>query len=209
MLEGIEVLHHSSIRINKGKIIYIDPFKINKDYNDADVIFITHDHFDHYSQNDIDRVRKDTTIVVAPESLQDNLLSRGFKKDNIVIVEPEECDIVDEIKFETVPAYNIQKSFHPKENGWLGYILEIKGIRYYFAGDTDITYENKNVRCDVAFVPVGGTYTMDYKEAAQLVNEIQPKIAIPIHYGDVVGTRQDAEKFIKLLNSNIKSKIPY
>ena len=111
------------------------------------------------------------------------------------------------IKFETVPAYNTNKIFHPKENGWVGYVIEINGIKYYIAGDTDITEENKKVKCDVAFVPVGGTYTMDFKEAAQLVNEIQPKVAVPIHYGSVVGTKQDAEEFIKLLRTNIKGVI--
>ena len=111
------------------------------------------------------------------------------------------------IKFETVPAYNINKPFHPKENGWVGYIIEIKGIRYYIAGDTDITEENKDVECDVAFVPVGGTYTIDFKEAAQLINSIKPKIAVPTHYGSVVGTKRDATDFIKLLHPTIKGII--
>ena len=110
-------------------------------------------------------------------------------------------------KFETIPAYNINKTFHPKENDWVGYVIELNDIRYYIAGDTDITEENKRVKCDVAFVPVGGTYTMDFKEAAQLINEMQPKVAVPIHYGSVVGTKQDAEEFIKLLNQNIKGTI--
>ena len=101
-------------------------------------------------------------------------------------------------------AYNIDKPFHPKENNWLGYIIEIDGIRYYIAGDTDITEENKKVKCDVAFVPVGGTYTMDFKEAAQLINIIKPKFAIPVHYGSVVGSKQDATDFIKLLYPTIK-----
>ena len=108
------------------------------------------------------------------------------------------------IKFETIPAYNTNKAFHPKENEWVGYVIEIQGSKYYIAGDTDITEENKKVKCDIAFVPVGGTYTMDFKEAAQLINEIQPKIAVPIHYGSVVGTEQDAIDFIRLLHPNIK-----
>ena len=115
--------------------------------------------------------------------------------------------MVEEIKFETIPAYNTNKTFHPKENGWVGYIIIINGIRYYIAGDTDITEENKQVKCDVAFVPVGGTYTMDFKEAASLINEIKPKIAIPIHYGSIVGTEQDAIDFIRLLHPEIKGII--
>ena len=115
--------------------------------------------------------------------------------------------MVQGIKFETIPAYNTNKTFHPKENGWVGYIIIINGIRYYIAGDTDITEENKQVKCDVAFVTVGGTYTMDFKEAASLINEIKPKIAIPIHYGSIVGTEQDAIDFIKLLHPSIKGII--
>lgn len=207
MLEDITVLCHSSIKINKEKVIYIDPFKIDRNYNDADIIFITHDHYDHYSEDDIDKIRKNDTIIVAPEGLLTKLLRKGFRQEYIITVEPDEEDMVEGIKFETIPAYNTNKQFHPKENGWVGYIIEIRGIRYYIAGDTDITEENKKVKCDVAFVPVGGTYTMDFKEAAGLVNEIKPKIAIPIHYGSIVGTKQDATDFIKLLHPTIEGVI--
>ena len=207
MLENIEVLYHSSIRINKEKIIYIDPFKINKNYNDADIIFITHDHYDHYSEEDIDKVINENTTIIIPDELLTKLLRKGINKNAIITVEPNEKYMVQGIKFETISAYNTNKTFHPKENGWVGYIIIINGIRYYIAGDTDITEENKQVKCDVAFVPVGGTYTTDFKEAAQLINEIQPKIAVPIHYGSVVGTKQDATDFIKLLNPSIKGII--
>ena len=204
MLENIEVLIQSSIRISKGKMIYFDPFKIDKNYNDADIIFITHDHYDHYSENDIDKVIKQDTVIIAPEELLTKLLKKGYKKDYIVTVEPEKSYMVEGIKFETVPAYNVDKPFHPKENGWVGYIIELDGIRYYIAGDTDITEESKKVKCDVAFVPVGGTFTMDYKEAANLINEIKPKIAVPIHYGSIVGTKEDGINFSKLVKPEIE-----
>lgn len=207
MLNNIEVLCHSSIRINKEKTIYIDPFKIDRNYNDADIIFITHDHYDHYSEEDIDKVINESTVIVIPEELLTKVLKKGINKEAIVTVEPNKKYMVQGIKFETIPAYNINKTFHPKENDWVGYVIELNDIRYYIAGDTDITEENKRVKCDVAFVPVGGTYTMDFKEAAQLINEMQPKVAVPIHYGSVVGTKQDAEEFIKLLNQNIKGTI--
>ena len=207
MLDNIEVLYHSSIRINKEKIIYIDPFKINKNYNDADIIFITHDHYDHYSEEDIDKVINENTTIIIPEELLTKLLRKGINKNAIITVEPNKNYIVQGIKFETIPAYNTNKTFHPKKNGWVGYIIIINGIRYYIAGDTDITEENKKVKCDVAFVPVGGTYTMDFKEAASLINEIKPKIAIPIHYGSVVGTEQDAIDFVRLLHPEIKGII--
>ena len=203
MLENVEVLSHSSIRINKEKIIYIDPFKINKNYNDADIIFITHDHYDHYSEEDIDKVIGENTTIVIPEELLTKLLKKGIQKSTIITVEPNKEYMIQGIKFETIPAYNTNKAFHPKKNEWVGYVIEIQGSKYYIAGDTDITEENRKVKCDVAFVPVGGTYTMDFKEAAQLINEIQPKIAVPIHYGSVVGTEQDAIDFIRLLHPNI------
>ena len=207
MLENIEVLYHSSIRINKEKTIYIDPFKIDKNYNDADIVFITHDHYDHYSEEDIDKVINENTTIIIPEELLKKLLKKGINKNAIITVEPNEKYVVQGIKFETIPAYNTNKIFHPKENGWVGYIITLDDIRYYIAGDTDITEENRKVKCDVAFVPVGGTYTMDFKEAANLINEIKPKIAIPIHYGSIVGTEKDAIDFIRLLHLEIKGII--
>ena len=207
MLENIEVLYHSSIRINKEKTIYIDPFKINRNYNDADIVFITHDHYDHYSEEDIDKVINENTTIIIPEELLTKLLRKGINKNAIITVEPNKNYMVQGIKFETISAYNTNKTFHPKENGWVGYSITLDDIRYYIAGDTDITEENRKVKCDVAFVPVGGTYTIDFKEAAQLINEIQPKIAVPIHYGSVVGTKQDATDFIKLLHPSIKGII--
>ena len=207
MLENIEVLHHSTIRISKNKVIYIDPFKIDKDYNDADIVFITHDHFDHYSEEDIDKVINENTTIIIPEELLTKILRKGINKNAVITVESNKEYMVQGIKFETIPAYNTSKTFHPKENDWVGYIITLDGIRYYIAGDTDITEENRKVKCDVAFVPVGGTYTMDFKEAAQLINEMQPKIAVPIHYGSVVGTKQDATDFIKLLHPSIKGII--
>ena len=207
MLENIEVLYHSSIRIEKEKTIYIDPYKINKNYNDADIIFVTHDHYDHYSEEDIDKVKKENTIIIVPEGLLPKLIDKGIKQENIITVKPNNKYEVEGIKIETIPAYNIEKQFHPKANNWVGYIIDMYGIKYYIAGDTDITEENKKVKCDVAFVPVGGTYTMDYREAAALVNEIKPKIAVPIHYGSVVGTVEDANQFIKLLDKEIQGKI--
>lgn len=206
MLDNIQVLCHSSIRFDKEQIIYFDPFKINKNYNDADFIFITHDHYDHYSEEDIDKVKNKNTIVVAPISLNNKLLKK-VDKNNVILVEPNKKYNIGEINFETVPAYNIYKPFHPKKNNWVGYILELDNVKYYVAGDTDITEENKKVKCDVAFVPVGGTYTMDYRQAASLINEIRPRFAVPIHYGSIVGTKQDAENFVNLLQNEISGKI--
>lgn len=208
MLKGIECLGHSTIKINKiNKIIYIDPYNIKDSLNDADYIFITHNHYDHFSEEDIKKVKNNKTIIIVTEDLYTKTLKLGFNEMNIITVKPNENYKVESIKFSTIPAYNINKIFHPKENEWVGYIIELEGSKYYIAGDTDITEENKKVKCDVAFVPVGGTYTMNFKEAAQLVNQIMPKIAVPIHYGSIVGTIQDATDFVKLLHPNVKGII--
>lgn len=207
MLENIEVLCHSSIRFNKGLIIYFDPFKINKDYNDADIIFITHSHYDHYSEEDISKVIKDNTTIVVPKDLEDMVLQFGFAKEHIIVVSPNEEYSVLGINFKTIPAYNTNKNFHPKSNEWVGYIVNLDQTTYYIAGDTDITEENRQVKCDVAFVPIGGTYTMTYSEAAELINEIKPQIAVPIHYGLIVGNKEDANNFANLVDKEIECKI--
>lgn len=119
MLENVEVLCHSSIKISKEKIIYIDPYKIENNYNDADIIFITHSHYDHYSREDIKKVRKDSTIIVGTEDLLDKFIKNGFSKDKIKIVYPNSLYNIDIIKFETILSYNENKIFHPKKNGWV------------------------------------------------------------------------------------------
>lgn len=207
MLNNIEVLCHSSIKINKEIIIYFDPFKIEKNYNDADIIFITHDHYDHYSEEDIDKVIKNNTIIVSPIDLLEKLLNKGLKKENIISVKPYEDYNIRNLKFSTIPAYNTNKQFHPRKNNWVGYLIELEGITYYIAGDTDITEDNKKIKCDVAFVPIGGTFTMNYQEASELINTIKPKIVVPIHYGSIVGNKEDATNFSKLINPKIECKI--
>ena len=207
MLENIEVLCHSSIRFNKGLIIYFDPFKINENYHDADIIFITHSHYDHYSEEDISKVIKDNTTIVVPKDLEDMVLQFVFAKEHIIVVSPNEEYSVLGINFKTIPAYNANKNFHPKSNEWVGYIVNLDQTTYYIAGDTDITEENRQVKCDVAFVPIGGTYTMTYSEAAELINEIKPQIAVPIHYGLIVGNKEDANNFANLVDKEIECKI--
>ena len=207
MLNNIEILCHSSIKMNKGKIIYVDPFHIKENYEDADIILITHSHYDHFSEEDIEKVRKADTKIYVTEDYVENARQLGFSENEIIGVKPYQTYYEGDIEINTVPAYNVNKQFHPKENNWVGYILKIDGTSYYIAGDTDITEENKKIKCDVAFVPVGGTYTMTAKEAAELVNIIKPKVAIPIHYGDIVGTKEDATTFVNSLENGIESKI--
>ena len=204
----IEVLCHSSIRIEgENKIIYIDPYRIKEEKNDADIIFITHSHYDHFSEEDILNVKSDNTRIVVTTDLLEKTLELGFKKEDITVVNPNNSYTVLDIEVNTIPAYNINKQFHPKENNWVGYILKLEGKRIYIAGDTDITEENRNVKCDIALLPIGGTYTTDYKEAAQLTNIIKPELVIPMHYGEIVGEKEEAIKFKKLINKNINVEI--
>ena len=206
---NIKVLYHSSIKIESNINIYFDPFKIEVASNDADVIFITHEHYDHFSPEDILKIKKENTIIVLPKNMENMALDLNFEKTNIVLVEPNQKYKLEnqELIFETIPAYNVNKNFHKKEMNWVGYILEIEGKRVYVAGDTDITEENKQVKCDIALVPIGGTYTMKAKEAAELVNIIKPKIAIPIHYGAIVGNKEDEKIFVKNVEKDIECKI--
>ena len=207
MLDSVEVLIHSSIKLKKDLVIYFDPYKINKDYNDADIIFITHSHYDHYSEDDLKKVIKDNTIIIIPNDLEEKVIKLGFDKEHILVVKPNEEYNILGINFKTIPAYNINKNFHPRENNWVGYLINIDNITYYIAGDTDITEENRKVSCDVAFVPIGGTYTMNTFEAAELVNEIKPKVVVPIHYGLIVGTKEDAINFKNLIDKDIECNI--
>lgn len=207
MLENIEVLNHNCIRFKKEKIIYTDPFQLNRQYQDADIILITHSHYDHFSEEDIEKVKNKNTIICVTEDLQDRALGLGFSKENIILVKPNQTYPILGIEIKTIPAYNTNKKFHPKENNWVGYLLNLQGKVYYVAGDTDITEENKTIHCDVAFVPVGGTYTMDSKEAVKLVNRMKPTFAVPVHYGSVVGTEKDAETFVQSLEEGIEGRI--
>ncbi len=210
MLGNIKCLGHSTIKIlDKDKVIYIDPYNIKDDKKDADIIFITHDHYDHFSEEDIIKVKNEKTTIVITEDIYNKAVELGFLEKKIIKIMPKEEYKIGNIRFQTIPAYNIDKKFHPKENMWVGYLININSIRYYIAGDTDITNENKKVECDVAFLPVGGTYTMNYKEAAELANIIRPQIAVPIHYGIIVGTKEDALNFGNLINKDIKCEIMY
>lgn len=204
MLEEVKINCHSSIKIKKNKTIYIDPFRIENVYQDADYIFITHSHYDHFSTKDILKVAKIDTVFVTVEETKSSLTLMGIPDNQIVVVKPNNSYELQEIKFETVPAYNKNKKFHPKENEWVGYIINLGGTKYYIAGDTDDIEEIENIECDVAFLPIGGTYTMNAEEAANLANKIKANTVVPIHYGEIVGTKKDLEKFIKLTNKEIK-----
>lgn len=207
MLDNLEVLCHSSIRITGEKTIYIDPFEIKEEYHDADIIFCTHSHYDHFSPEDILKVKKDDTYIVIVEDNIAAAMRIGFKQHQMAVVKPNYRFYVNGVDFITTPAYNKNKPFHPKENEWVGYVITVNNTVYYIAGDTDHIPELDNIKCDVALLPVAGTYTMDYFEAAELANKIMPKFAIPTHYGSIVGIESDPINFVKHLHRDIVGKI--
>lgn len=194
----VEVLCHNSIKITENVIVYVDPFKINKEYNDADYVFFTHSHYDHFSPEDIEKVKKESTVFIVTEDLKEKAEDLYGKK-NILVVKPNEDYHVSDFDFKTTYAYNVNKAFHPKENKWVGYLIQINNKTYYIAGDTDNIEEIQDIECDEAFIPIGGTYTMNYKEAAELANVIKAKVVIPTHYGSIVGDKEDAIKFKELV----------
>lgn len=205
---NIEVLCHSSIKIEtEGKIIYVDPFRIKEDRKDSDIIIITHSHYDHFSEEDIMKIKNEKTKILITNDLIERTLKLGFDKADIIVVMTGNEYKVLNIEINTIPAYNKNKKFHLKENNWVGYILNLENEKIYIAGDTDLIEENKNIKCDIALVPVGGTYTMNYKDAAELINIIKPKKVIPIHYGEIVGNIQDGIKFSKLVSDEIEVDI--
>lgn len=200
LMDGVTINYQSSIRIERANmVIYFDPYKISEAKNDADYVFITHGHYDHYSESDIKKVMKDDTKFIVTSDVESKIKALGITEDNVMVIAPGENYVVDALKFSTIPAYNVSKNYHPKTNNWVGYNVTIDGYNYYVVGDSDVTDELKNVKCDVIFVPVGGTYTMTDEEAIKAVNEMKPKYAIPYHYGEV-GSKANAENFINGLN---------
>ena len=195
---NIEINTQSSIKIILDKIIYFDPFKISNNYHDADIIFITHSHYDHFDIESINNIKNDNTIIVAPCSMKNDIKDISFKE--YFYLNP--CDelVIDNINIKSIRAYNNDKPFHPEYNNWLGYIVKFNNITYFVAGDTDKTIDNEKVKCDVALVPIGGHYTMDTYEASELIKSINPKVVIPTHYGSIVGNINDGNKFKEYLS---------
>ena len=171
--------------------VYIDPWGVT-DAVPADVVFITHAHFDHFNEEDLKKVVRRETSIVAPRNVAQELSG------TVLPVGPGDSLEVAGIKVQAVPAYNVVESrleHHPKANNWVGYILTLGDSTYYHAGDTDHAAELDDVKADVAFLPIGGTYTMTAQEAGQLAKVIQPQLAVPMHYGFVVGSPKEAESF--------------
>jgi len=187
--EKIKWLGHASFRIDgTDATIYIDPWKLRKAIP-ADIVCVTHSHFDHLSEEDINLIKTPTTVIVGPSDC------RASFGDAFKVIEPGKAITAGKVRIEAVPAYNTDKNFHPKRNNWVGYVIEVDGFRIYHTGDTDLIPEMSSVKADIALVPVGGTYTMTVSQAIEAVKKINPKVAVPMHCGDIVGTLEDRNRF--------------
>ena len=197
--EGIKIkwLGHASFKIKKDKIIYIDPYHIDET-EEADLILITHEHYDHCSPDDIKKIIKEDTVIICSKDACKKLSG------NTIAVKPGDRKEVDDIIVDAVPAYNVGKKFHPKKKGGVGYVITIDGKKIYHAGDTDLIPEMEKLAVDIALLPVGGEYTMNAEEAAAAANKIKPKIAVPMHYGSIIGSEEDAEEFSKQCECEVR-----
>ena len=203
LLTHVRVLYHSAVRLDGERVVYSDSYDLPEALHDADVILITHDHYDHFSPADVIKLKKPSTILVVPESMEEAALAAGFAADKIVLVQPGVHYAIGGLAVETVPAYNVGKDFHPQAQRFVGYIVQMNDLRYYIAGDTDINEDVQKVHCDVALLPVGGTYTMTAPEAASLAQTLHPQAAVPTHYGAIVGEKADGQRFCQLLPPEI------
>jgi len=194
--EKIAWLGHDGFRIDAGKTVYLDPYQIEGGPV-ADVILITHEHFDHCSPEDVAKIQGPETVIVTEKDSAKKLTG------DVRVVKPGDTVDLGDLKIEVVPSYNTDKDFHPKKNRWLGFIVEIEGVKVYHAGDADFIPEMKDLEVDIALLPVSGTYVMTADQAVKAALAINPKLAIPMHYGAIVGDVQDALNFEKALAGKV------
>lgn len=191
----IKWLGHASFKLEGTKRVYIDPWKIRR-AEPADIILVSHDHYDHFSKEDIDKLRGPETVIVTVPGVASQLSGQ------VKTLSAGQSLEIDGVSIHGVPAYNLEKRFHPREKGWLGFVIAMGGETIYYAGDTDHIPEMADIRADTALLPVSGTYVMDPEEAARAANELQAGLFIPYHYGEIVGSAADAQRFKELATAH-------
>jgi len=194
--QKIKWLGHDGFRIEGSKTVYFDPYEVGAGPA-ADLILVTHEHFDHCSPSDVAALSGGHTVIVTEKDSADKLSGE------VRVMRPGDTLTLDGVKIEAVPAYNVDKQFHPRANGWLGFIVEIDGVRIYHAGDTDFIPEMEEMTVDIALLPVSGTYVMTAAEAVEAAMAIAPKLAIPMHFGAIVGSDSDAAAFREALSGKV------
>ncbi len=207
MWDNLHWLGHDSFRIDGLKTIYFDPYKLPKKSPKADIILITHEHFDHYSLGDLKPITSKDTVIVADKAVAKQLQGVKLICKEVKSLSPGDDIDVDGVKINAVASYNTNKKFHTRDSEKLGFIVTTEGIKIYHSGDTDMIPQMKNYECDIALLPVSGTYVMTAREAACAALVIKPKLAIPMHYGSIIGSDNDAEIFQDLLRGKVTVKI--
>lgn len=204
-VDNIHWIGHASFRIEDGAAqIYVDPWKLRAGSPKASVVLVTHGHSDHYSPDDIALIEQAGTVFVAPADVAAKLKGR-----NVVAASPGHTYNAGGVTVEAVPAYNRTKAFHPRSNGWLGFVVTLaSGMRVYHSGDSDAIPEMNALKVDVALMPCGGTYTMTAAEMAAAANAFKPQVLIPMHWGDIVGSKADAEAARKTFTGTTVIKTP-
>jgi L-ascorbate metabolism protein UlaG (beta-lactamase superfamily) len=205
-IKGVEIrwLGHSGFLIRNSKTIYIDPYNIKETDEKADIILLTHSHYDHCSVADIEKVVQAGTKIIAPADCQSKITRFEVPIEMEVIEVGRELDL-GSIKIGALPAYNVDKHFHPKDEGWVGYLIKMNGVLIYHAGDTDVIPEmqkltgyNQPGKEFVALLPIGGRFTMSVEEAVEAAKIIKPTLAVPMHYASIIGNESDAQEFVEL-----------
>ncbi|MEW6186335.1 MAG: MBL fold metallo-hydrolase [Thermodesulfobacteriota bacterium] len=200
VLKKLSWLGHDGFLYQGSKTIYFDPFQIAGGPA-ADIILVSHEHFDHCSPDDIKKIQTENTVIVTEGDSAKKVSGK------VEILKPGESRTIQGISIEAVPSYNTNKDFHVKAKGWLGFIVTLEGVRVYHPGDADFIPEMNSIKTDIAFLPVSGTYVMTAAEAAEAAKALKPKIAIPMHYGAIVGSEDDAKVFAELLKGIVDVRI--